>query len=185
MNNAFPIIPQIEGDRISTAEAPNVPGPLGVGSPPQAGRSISTMTCTILLVNLALGILSLFGWIRFGSIASGVAYLRGDRLIPDTYFKSFGSVVKGSSPVVEFKLNNLTRHPITVFGAKFSCACTVPADLPMVLPPGEVTPLRVQIHTSSKFGVFSEFIRLYTNIPGSCNYLLKVSGRVVAPTSSN
>ncbi len=105
-------------------------------------RAIAWLATTIGLVAIGLASLLLGGIYRFGSAASALAYLRGDRLIPDTYTKTFGTVGKDEGPSVGFTLTNYTEQAIKVLGANASCTCLVASDMPIVVPPGGSAILR-------------------------------------------
>ena len=54
----------------------------------------------------------------FGSLGSAYAYLKGDRLIADRRWQSFGEVERGQRPVVRFGLTNASDRKITILGRK-------------------------------------------------------------------
>ena len=105
----------------------------------------------------------------------------GDRLIPDSYSKSFGNAESGSVPRVTFTLANFTKRSITILGSKSSCTCVLTLNLPMEIAPSQKLPLNIEVLTRRKTGSVSESIRLYTDIPEECDLTLTLSGRVTAP----
>src|SRR5579883_2831617 len=95
------------------------------GSPSERDRGMSAVASTLLLPNTGLAVLALWGWLQFGSISSAIGFLRGDQLIPDSYSKSFGNDVIGSSKAVIFRLSNHGNKPIRILGARTTCTCTI------------------------------------------------------------
>jgi len=133
---------------------------------------------TILLTNLGLAIFVAWTWIQFGSFRSGLGYLRGDRLIPDAYLKSFGIVEQGSAPILKFTLTNMSNSPIKILGGNSTCTCMMPLDLPITIPRFKSIPLIIKILTHNKHGSLSETVRLYTDFPDSCDITLEITGSV-------
>jgi hypothetical protein len=111
----------------------------------------------------------------FGSTSSALAYLRGHRLIPDAYTKSFGAATTDERPSVNFLLTNWTEQPIKVLGANSSCTCLVTSDLPFVVPPKGRALLKVGARAKSRSGPYAERLRVITDTMQS-NLVLYVQG---------
>jgi Protein of unknown function (DUF1573) len=117
--------------------------------------------------------------VEFDSVSSALAFLRGDRLIPDSYTRTIGTVDSSSDQVATFELTNHAKRPITILGARSSCGCVVPDDkLPMKFFHKEKRLLTIKIHPALKDGGFFERIVLYTDYPEQREVILVLSGRV-------
>lgn len=159
---------------------------LGVVRSPELGdegRALSWGRLTLVLINTGLVSLVALAWIVCGSISSGLGYLRGDRLVPDAYSRSFGTVEEGSTILVTFTLRNFTRRAVKILGGRCSCTCVRPVGLPVVIPPSQRVPFYIEVLAGGKRGTVSETVRLYTDAPQSCDIELTVSGAVDASRS--
>jgi hypothetical protein len=145
-------------------------------------RGVSWIFAALILSNLILAALAVWGWLAFGSIPSAVAFARGDRLIPDAYAKSFGTVNAGADESVTFRLVNYKASPVTVLGGHSSCSCAGPADLPIRIPPKRGRPVKITIRTAGRAGRLSGKVTLYTDEPGQ-QTVLSVSGYVIDPSA--
>jgi hypothetical protein len=148
---------------------------LASGAPPAQKRAMPWLAATLIFVSVGFALLLVVGIQRFGSAASALAYLRGDRLVPDAYSKSFGTVAKDERPTVEFLLRNCSKQPIKVRGVTRSCTCLATSELPIVIPPHGEAILRVSSRAKSSLGPYSERLRLFTD-SGQSNFVLGVQG---------
>ena len=166
---------------ISSASAPRTAALMaqensaGPGGASQRERAMSWMATTLVLLNLGLAALLLAGVHGFGSVASAVAYLRGNRLIPDEFAKNIGSATEAGHPSVTFCLTNWTQQPIKVLGAQTSCTCLMASDLPAVVPPQGQFTLRLSARAKSGLGPYSTQVRLFTD-HGASDLVLNVGG---------
>jgi hypothetical protein len=193
---------------ISTSPEPSVPPagdsieaatvvPLGLnrrlakgGSPSARSRMLSWTGLTGLLVIIGLGGLVVWSRAEFGSIESAIGYLRGERLIPDAYSKSFGSVEQGSAPVVAFTLTNFTGRPITVLGGSSTCTCVLlDKNFPLTIPASEHAILKIVVRTHRRRGGVAGSVSFYSDDPDAHAVVVRVSGRVLdiakAPSQGN
>lgn len=137
------------------------------------------MGSTILLTSLGLAVLNLWAWIEFGSVSSGVAFLRGERLIPDSYTRTIGTVDSSSDQVAIFEFTNHAKGPVTILGARSSCNCVVSDDkLPIRFLHKEKRLLTIKIHAASIDGEFLERITLFTDHPIQREVTLVLKGLV-------
>jgi Protein of unknown function (DUF1573) len=134
-----------------------------------------SVAATVVLATLGLGSLALVGTYRFGSLASALAYLRGDRLIPDAYSKAFGVVDKGERPTVEFSIANSMERPVKILGANVSCTCLVTSGLPIVVPAYGRAALRVSARSKGRTGSYSQRLEVVTDV-GELPLVLTVKG---------
>ena len=74
-----------------------------------------------------IGVCSLcvFGWgiYRFGSIRMTLAYVSGSVIAPVTPEIDLGEVRFGEAMTAEFRVRNLSSHPVTILGANSDCGC--------------------------------------------------------------
>jgi Protein of unknown function (DUF1573) len=138
-------------------------------------RVTSWMGTVVILLLVGFALLLLEAILHFGSVASSLAYLRGEGLIPDAYARSFGTVSKRTRPSVEFSLTNYTEQPIKVLGSNSSCTCLVTSDLPMVIPPSGRAILKVSARAKSRLGPYSERVSILTDSSES-KLVLNVQG---------
>lgn len=82
--------------------------------------------------------------VSFGSLAEGIAYVKGYALYVETPELSAGHVPAGKLGEVSFPIKNLSNRAITVIGAREDCGCLATEDLPLVVPPRETSSIRVR-----------------------------------------
>ena len=133
---------------------------------------------TVIIICLTLGVIVVYGCVRFGSVRSAVAYLRGQRLIVDSQSRSAGALAIGDRRFVQFKLGNHSVHPVTVLGSRSSCTCLVAEDLPFAIPPSGTRQVRVRVHPVEGQGPFTQRVTLFTDCPGQAEVVLQISGSV-------
>ena len=132
----------------------------------------------ILLTSLWLAAIAVYGLIEFGSVAAALAYVRGDRLIPDAYVKSFGDAPSGSQPKIRFVISNYSKIPHKILGIRSSCTCLVSdGDLPVIIPGGAHFGLRIGVRERLEQGPVSESFTLYTDHSTQPELVFRVSGR--------
>ncbi len=141
-------------------------------------NSVSWVTMTIILTNIGLGILVAWAFLRFGSLTAAAAYVAGDRLLVDKTNKSFGRVIQGDTPSVEFALYNTTSKPVAIIGVSSSCTCVVVEDLPLTIPPSSNVSLRAKILTEGKSGPITGALKAYTDYNDQPIIELNVRGNV-------
>lgn len=100
-------------------------------------KRLSWLALTLLFATASLAVCLVTAWLQFGSIGGALAFLRGDRLIPDAYSKSIGVIHIGKTKSVSFSLTNHGSESMRILGCMASCSCTVPDKLPLSIEPGE------------------------------------------------
>jgi len=133
----------------------------------------------VVFTNIFLLALVLWAYISFGSLRIGLAFLRGEKLLPDAYSKSFGTVEAGKVQDVVFNLKNHSSTPISLIGSSSSCSCVVTGRIVGVVPAGGEWPLRVTVRTAGRKGDISEKLNVFTDSPSTPQVHLRVAGRVV------
>jgi len=99
----------------------------------------------------------------FGSLSTAVAYLRGDRIIPDAYTKTFGEVPARERPSIDFLLRNWGKEPIKVLGTNSPCSCLISSGVPVVIRPGESAVLSVRALSKGRAGPYSSRLSVITD----------------------
>lgn len=138
----------------------------------------SWLLTTSILTSMGFACLAMFGIFWFGSIRSAISFMRGDRLIPDVYAKSFGVALSGAEPSVEFQLTNWATSPVKILGAKSSCTCVAATGLPKTVKPRESYTFRVNIRTKKRRGHISERLLLFADGPQNHPLSLEVAGTI-------
>ena len=150
-----------------------------LGPAARAFVGVSAMTIAMLAAGAGIGVY----WC--GSLASTIAFLRGDSLIPDTYLKSFGSAPVESEAKVRFHLWNRSGRVVRILGAKTSCTCLVTSELPRDVPSSTWTELDVTIRTGKKPEIVSQGLQLMTDDRLSAPPLLMIIGKVEAEAEAS
>lgn len=117
---------------------------------------------------------------RFGTLAKGMAYARGERIFVDERIKSVPDVQVGREHRVAFALTNLADIPITVIGAKSSCGCTGIDGLPLKISGAETRQLVIKIKGSIPSNTREIGLRLYTDAPDAPEVEIGVIARMAS-----
>jgi hypothetical protein len=135
----------------------------------------------VLTTCSALAILTLL-WVvavaRFGTVSAALKYVSGQRLIVDESRRHFGSLEAGCERTIEFRVTNYTSKPVTLLGARVSCACLRVEGLPRTLAPSASWPLRVTVRAGRRERDVSEGLWLYTDAETRPQIALQVTGRM-------
>ena len=145
----------------------------------RAGSSILiTLAATIGLASTA----AIVSKSRFGSVAAGIDYLAGKRILAEASERDFGVVPVGGEATARFRMSNLTGRPVVVLGGKTSCTCAMVTGLPLTIPPRGGADLTVVVRDRPGQGAHevAENILLYTDSPDQPSVDLKVVGRFIA-----
>ncbi|MDE2508745.1 MAG: DUF1573 domain-containing protein [Planctomycetota bacterium] len=142
-------------------------------------RPLPWLGRAVVIASFLISFLILGGTLRFGTIASTLAYLNGDRLFLDSPSKAVGIVVEGLDKEVEFRLKNAGSSPIRLVGARSTCSCVFSDEFPIDVPAGGSQRLRVGVRTQGKVGPVSESMQFYTDSPRQPVLNVKVTGTVI------
>jgi len=145
------------------------------------GRLRSSPRMTLLFTGVALGALCFWCVAQFGTLSGALAFLNGDRLIPDAYSKSFGTRDVGSSPSVVFNLTNKSEKPIRIIGARSSCTCLALEGLPATVKAGATLPFMVRVLPASKQGRVTGTVLVYSDYEEQPSVPLRLSGQFADP----
>lgn len=134
---------------------------------------------SLAVVFCCLGLINLLANRPWDRVESG--------LTVDAPHKTFESLESGEIGIVVFNLSNQTRNPVTIVGATGICysqACLLAQDLPVVIPPGSMGPVRVKVF-ARLVGEFSGGISLFTDCKNKAEFALQVSGSVRSTPTTN
>jgi len=144
---------------------------------------------SLLLRGLALTFVCAIGfaaWLyfSFGSTGASVAYLRGMSVAIEPTSHHLGEIPAGRTSAAEFVVQNLTRKPVTILGARSSCQCTVVNDLPLTLAARERRSLRISVRPDERFirKPFVQGARLFVDSQDSLPEII-ITAEVVAPAT--
>lgn len=136
--------------------------------PSPRSRLRSAMNAIVFPLGLTLALLALcagYGRYRFGSMATAIAYLKGERLMVDGRSRSLAGV-SGEQVEVRYALSNWTGQPVKLIGAQSSCSCTAVEGVPMALAASETRPIKATIKIDESSSDIAGSIRLFTDSPG-------------------
>lgn len=127
---------------------------------------------------------------RFGSIAAGIARANGQSLLADGSVKSLDGVPPNGVARLEFKIRNLTGHPIRLQGAQTSCSCATVEQVPQTLKPWSEGTIVAHIQTDKAGVRMKGAVSLITDEPNHPTFdlgysLLTSSGPRVTPSETD
>jgi hypothetical protein len=115
-------------------------------------RSVGSILGVYLLL---MGVLVAVAYLGFGSIDASLASLRGERLSIHPSLVDMGEGLPGETRNTTVELTNRTDRPIRIIGGTSDCSCTVLADLPVTIPPGESRSISIAMHLPNATGAFN------------------------------
>jgi hypothetical protein len=135
------------------------------------------VTMFIVMTTGATALVVLGSMYYFGSLATSLSYLAGDRLLVDSPSKYVGVVEAGEVQLLTFRFYNMNNSPIILLGSSASCSCTVADSLPITVPPHSYKEFLVKINAPSAGGPILSQLRIFTNAPRQPIVLLQISGQ--------
>ena len=113
---------------------------------------------------LILAFFTIYGAVRFGSMAKTLASLRGESLWVDEESKRM--TIKAGDPLtINYDVSNLSNAKISIIGANMSCSCTSAQDLPMTILAAETRTIRINVTVPEEENDFSGTVRLFSDDP--------------------
>lgn len=110
-------------------------------------RSPLVIPITILIfINLEFACFAAWSIYHFGSLSAGLAYLNGDRLMPDAYAKSIGAISKDRDITVYFSLLNASDRPMMIRSASPYGPCSVLGKFPAMIQPSKTLRVPILVH---------------------------------------
>ncbi|HZV04527.1 MAG TPA: DUF1573 domain-containing protein [Gemmataceae bacterium] len=105
-----------------------------------------------------------WGHREFGSIASTLAYLNGERLLVDPGTLSFGTIRRGEERDLRVTIRNRTGKDVKVVGARSTCGCMASVErFPLSIADGDKQELTIHVEFIGKDSVFEKRIDYYTD----------------------
>jgi hypothetical protein len=90
----------------------------------------------------------------------------------------YGEIYQGSDGTFNFVFTNTGNEPLILSKPRSSCGCTVPSWPKEPILPGESNKIKVTYNTS-KIGVFSKSVTIYSNSRNKKTMVLRIKGKVV------
>jgi hypothetical protein len=113
-----------------------------------------------LLIGAALA----WGYWQFGSLASTVAYLNGERVFVDPDTLSLGVVRRGEERDLRFTIRNRTGKAVKLLGAKSTCGCMrMEETFPISIGEGGQRELTIHVWLTGKDSAFDKRVDFYTD----------------------
>jgi hypothetical protein len=119
--------------------------------------------------------------LRFGSLPSGLAYLRGERLLINPATTHLGQVTRGESADLHFRFTNFTGRPVRILGSQSSCTCLAVTELPVTIPSGDSLDVTVGVDFSSKGDEYRQVLTFFTDCELEQRKSIAVSAQLVNP----
>ena len=114
--------------------------------------------------------------------AASAEEARGPRVRVEPESFDFGRVLPRRTLRKEFRLRNLGDETLVIERISKSCGCTEAATDVSTLEPGESTPLRVTVETSSASGEVAHEVLVRSNDPATPALEIRLRATVVAET---
>jgi Protein of unknown function (DUF1573) len=132
---------------------------------------------------LLMGILAGVAHLGFGSIDAALASIRNERLSVFPALIDMGEGVPGETREAKVELTNRTDQPIRLIGGSADCSCTVLADLPVTIPPGESRSITVAVRLPNAPGTFNRKAGLQLDDQGFRKIDFRLTGRISKASS--
>jgi len=142
---------------------------------PRAKKVLAVGGAAILLIACVAAVMIF----RFGSFSAATAFLGGDRLLVSPGSASFGERRADETSEVAFRIENLTRKPVRIVGATWSCTCMSTNDLPLEIPPGERRKVAVDVRPTPKISGTEQRVTFFTDCPDKPVMTVQIVGIVV------
>jgi hypothetical protein len=132
----------------------------------------------VLLFVLLLSFLTF----RTGSIVTAFAYLNGSTFSVSPQEIDLGSHDPGTEHDVTFHLRNFSGENIGVVGEASGCSCAFAGELPIVVPPKEIIPIKVHIKLPKYRRFYDQEVTLMVETKGrTLLYPVRVTATVPNP----
>ena len=123
---------------------------------PRAAWSLGT---AVLLLAGGFGLLA---W-QAGSATAALAQLRGDVLTISPTLADLGDQSPGTISTTTIAIRNHSPQAVRLVGGTTDCGCAATQDLPVTIPPGGTTTIRLQVRFGGKSGRFQRGYWLWTD----------------------
>lgn len=109
--------------------------------------NIRWLKSSLLIAVVAGIVLTGFASWRFGSVGAAVARMRGEVLYVKSRTIELPTVRAGEKAPVTVTIRNVRSTPVRILGARMSCSCASPMNLPLTLAPYEEQNLKFEVYT--------------------------------------
>jgi hypothetical protein len=134
----------------------------------------------VVFLGLTIG----FAYWMFGSLAIGLAYLRGERLIIFPQAITVEELHRGEERQLSIWLVNHTGKEVHIVGGGANCSCVVLDRFPMTVPDGARQELKVILRGVGKAGSFRQVVQYFTDDEESPILLVYFAGHLRENTGS-
>jgi len=141
-------------------------------------RALLTFATTVVTLVLIGGAGAFF----FDDPWSAFSRLRGETISVEPADSEIGTGVSGELHEFSVRLVNHSNHSVRCYGGTANCRCLAIKDLPMVLPPGESRPIRLQITFRGGPGLFRERFVIFTDDEVQSLVVARATGRLTDST---
>lgn len=146
---------------------------------PEGSSPVGGFVATVAGVYVILmGAGAAAGLLWFGSIDAALAGMRGERLSVQPALVDVGVGAPGETLLAKVRLINRTDKPIRVIGGTSDCSCTVIADLPVDVAPGETRSISVAVRLPNAPGLFNRPAGLEIDDAGLIRINFRLTGRI-------
>jgi hypothetical protein len=143
----------------------------------RAARSNAIIPLTVAALLLALT--GVGSWV-YGSPAAALAHLRGESLSLSADYLDFGTGKAGAMVERTVDIRNWTDQRVRLIGGTSDCSCVTTADLPVTVPPQQMTTVHVsQVIPLGKAGVITRLVTIRTDCPKQPVLRFQIGSRVV------
>lgn len=143
--------------------------------PPSALKVVCYRVAVFSVALLALA--ALMVKLQYGSMTTAFAVWRGQVLVAEEYAKDVGRLQVGEIRTVFFRVKNPDANKVVILGAKTSCGCLAPKNLPRTLAPLEMMELELTIRARPREAMLEHNALLYTS-PSGTPVVLRVAAMV-------
>ena len=141
-------------------------------------RIVRTTAAVVGAYLLLMGVLVGFAHVAYGSVDAALAHLRNERISVNPSLIDMGEDVPGETREAAVELTNHTDQPIRLIGGTSDCSCTVLADLPVTIPPGEARSITVTVKLPNSKGAFNRKAALRIDDQGFNTVGFRLTGRI-------
>lgn len=105
-----------------------------------------------------------WGYMAFGSLATTLAYLNGERLLVVPGTLSFGAARRGDEQDLKVTIQNRTGKEVKILGARSTCGCMGTEEkFPFSMADGDQRELTIQVWLVGKDSLIEKRVDFYTD----------------------
>ena len=141
-------------------------------------RIVRTTSAVVGVYLLVMAALAAVAYLGYGSVDAALASLRQERISVSPSLVDMGEGVPGETRQATVELTNRTDKPVRLIGGTADCSCTVLADLPVTIPPGESRSITVSVRLPNASGSFNRKAKLQLDDLGFNTVSFRLTGRI-------